>query len=205
MKEVATSQSNTNNYRKEVGGLWEEMGKLQFDFLLLNGLKPNNSLLDIGCGSLRLGRLVIPYLNPEKYCGVDMQDWLIREGLEKELSDDVLLEKLPSFIVSDSFDFSNIDFAPDYIMAQSLFSHLNEEDILMCLKNAKDVSHDRTRFFATFFPISKYGKKKITNHHDCIGYTKDEITRLGDRSGWKTNYIGKWNHPRGQIMVEYYQ
>ena len=42
-------------HREAVGGLWEEMRRLQFDFLANQGLKPDHKLLDIGCGSMRGG------------------------------------------------------------------------------------------------------------------------------------------------------
>ncbi len=38
-----------------VGGLWDEIGQLQFDFLRAKGLLPRHKLLDFGCGSLRGG------------------------------------------------------------------------------------------------------------------------------------------------------
>jgi hypothetical protein len=42
-------------HREYVGGLWEAMGKLQFDFLISRGLKPEHVFLDIACGPLRGG------------------------------------------------------------------------------------------------------------------------------------------------------
>ena len=45
-------------HREFVGGIWEVMGKLQFDFLVKQGLRPNHVFLDIACGSLRAGRLL---------------------------------------------------------------------------------------------------------------------------------------------------
>jgi hypothetical protein len=42
-------------HRNYVGGMWEEIGKLQFDFLVQQGLKPSHCFLDIGCGSFRGG------------------------------------------------------------------------------------------------------------------------------------------------------
>jgi cyclopropane fatty-acyl-phospholipid synthase-like methyltransferase len=38
-----------------IGGLGELMGDHQLQFLVDQGLKPEHRLLDIGCGSLRLG------------------------------------------------------------------------------------------------------------------------------------------------------
>ena len=49
-------------HRKIIGGLWDEIGQLQFDYLRENGLTPQSRLLDIGCGSLRLGAKAVAYL-----------------------------------------------------------------------------------------------------------------------------------------------
>ena len=50
-------------HREYVGGMWESIGRLQFDFLINQGMKPESILLDIACGCLRLGVHAIPYLN----------------------------------------------------------------------------------------------------------------------------------------------
>lgn len=48
--------------RGSVGGLWEEMGQRQLEFLVEQGLGPCDDLLDVGCGSLRGGVHFIRYL-----------------------------------------------------------------------------------------------------------------------------------------------
>ena len=43
-------------HRAFVGGdgdLWDRIGRLQFDFLVSQGLRPEHVLLDFACGSLR--------------------------------------------------------------------------------------------------------------------------------------------------------
>ncbi len=35
--------------KRAIGGRWEEIGRLQFDFLVAEGLMPAHTLLDIGC------------------------------------------------------------------------------------------------------------------------------------------------------------
>ena len=56
-------------HRQYVGGCWDEIGRLQFDYLVSQGLRPNHYLLDIACGSLRAGIHFIPYLEPGHYLG----------------------------------------------------------------------------------------------------------------------------------------
>ena len=43
---------------------YDFMGATQFRLLTTLGLREHHSVLDFGCGSLRAGRLLIPYLAP---------------------------------------------------------------------------------------------------------------------------------------------
>lgn len=55
-----------------IGGDWEEYGNLQRDFLIAQGLRPEHRFLDVGCGTGRLARKIVPYLNIGNYTGVDI-------------------------------------------------------------------------------------------------------------------------------------
>jgi hypothetical protein len=66
-----TSEGQPLWHRKAVGGLWDEIGRLQFDYFVSQGLVPHHRLLDLGCGSLRGGVHFIAYLDPDRYSGVD--------------------------------------------------------------------------------------------------------------------------------------
>jgi hypothetical protein len=68
--------------RLYVGGAWDEIGKLQFDFLKQQGLKPYHYLLDIACGALRLGVRAIPYLERGHYLGIEKEEGLIAAGVQ---------------------------------------------------------------------------------------------------------------------------
>jgi hypothetical protein len=58
-------------HREVVGGMWDLIGHLQFEFLIGQGLQPHHYLLDGGGGSLRGGVHLIRYLEPGHYFGVD--------------------------------------------------------------------------------------------------------------------------------------
>ncbi len=51
---------------------WERHGKLQAKFLQAMGLRPRDTLLEIGCGTGRLARKIVPYLDAGNYYGVDI-------------------------------------------------------------------------------------------------------------------------------------
>jgi hypothetical protein len=54
-RELPPEEIRAGVHRDLVGGLWEELGRLQFEFLVGAGLRPEMRLLDIGCGCPRGG------------------------------------------------------------------------------------------------------------------------------------------------------
>ncbi|MGC1464305.1 MAG: hypothetical protein WA792_01085, partial [Pseudolabrys sp.] len=86
---------SAGKHRALIGGLWDEIGSLQLEFLRANGLTPQSRLLDIGCGSLRLGVRAIEYLNVGHYWGTDINESLLAAGFEKEIIPNGLARKLP--------------------------------------------------------------------------------------------------------------
>jgi len=191
-------------HRDYVGGLWEELGGLQFDFLIREGLKPHHYLLDIGCGSLRAGVHFIPYLDPGHYLGIDKEKSLIWSGLEHELNDTLLVEKHPILIVSECFEFSRLGTRPDYALAQSVFTHLPPGKIHECFRKLRLVVRDSGRFLATYFETDQLVENpRLPHDHARFEYTRAQIEEFGRLNGWKAEYVGDWNHPRGQVIVRY--
>jgi len=191
-------------HRVYVGGMWEEIGKLQFDFLLSRGLKPDSFLLDIACGSLRLGGKAIPYLEPSHYLGIEKERGLVEAGLEKELDHALRNEKTPKLVISDSFEFEKFEQRADFAIAQSLFTHLPTSLINLCFSKLYPQLEEDGVFYATYFKAESTVKNPKKPHdHGYFAYTKEEMTGFGDAHGFIPNYIGDWNHPRNQVIVEY--
>ena len=93
-------------YRAYVGPPedYDLIAAMTFNLLTTLGLRQHHSLLDIGCGSLRIGRLLIPYLNRGKYFGAEPNEWLVDEGIRRELGETLVQIKHPTFFFSDSPD-----------------------------------------------------------------------------------------------------
>src|SRR5437870_3177545 len=114
------------HYRAYVGPPedYDLIAAMTFNLLTTLGLRQDHSLLDVGCGSLRIGRLLIPYLNRGKYFGAEPNEWLVDEGIRRELGETLVQIKRPTFFFSDSPDTivrAKISF--DFALAQSIFSH----------------------------------------------------------------------------------
>lgn len=190
-------------HREYVGGLWEEIGRLQFDFLVQQGLQSSHSLLDIACGSLRAGTHFIRYLERGHYLGIDKEPRLIDLGIEHELGRAVYEAKTPEFVISDRFEFDRFSRTPQFSIAQSLFTHLNEADIRLCLGNLRRFVERGHVFFATFFEGASSGNPATSHSHAAFYYSRDDMLRFGRETGWHATYLGDWRHPRNQMLMKY--
>ena len=181
--------------------LWHEIGKLQYHFLVSQGLRPHHKFLDIACGSLRLGQFLIPFLEEEHYFGLEAEPELVTAGLAGEFYHGVAGMKRPQFSYGYGFDFG---FAAgyDYAIAQSLFTHLTLDDIEKCFRQLAIASSSSSRFYFTFFEGNDQQNPPIdSDPHEVWWYRFEQLQELAERSGWRLRYIGDWSHPRDQKMA----
>ena len=202
------------DHREGVGVLWDEIGSLQFQFLVAQGLRPDHKLLDVGCGSLRGGTHFIPYLNADNYYGIDREPILVDAGLRHEVDPSVVAEKRPTLEIMDDFDFRRLRARFDFSLAQSVFTHLPLNQITRCLIRIADALTPRGVFYATFFendrgntyldPIT-HERGGVTSHfdEDPFHYTVENFQWVSRVAGLRVSYIGDWNHPRNQKMLRF--
>ena len=99
------------------------LGLSQMALLFHLGLKETDKVLDFGCGSLRLGRLLIPFLRRGHYFGIEPNIWLVEDGFTHELGADARALKVPHFSDNADFDCGVFGVQFDFIMAQSIITH----------------------------------------------------------------------------------
>jgi SAM-dependent methyltransferase len=203
-------------HRDIIGGLWDELGQLQLDFMISEGLKPHHKLLDIGCGSLRGGIHFIRYLDVGNYVGIDPNISLLDAGYEIELASCGLKERMPreNLICTGDFDPPFPDDAFDFAVAQSVFTHVSMNTMRKCFERiASKIKVDGT-FYATFFEIPDNVLSSEPFHHDPGGVTTQgsrdpyhyrfkDLKYAASERLWTPRYIGSWNHPRGQHIAAF--
>lgn len=203
-------------HREIIGGLWDEVGKLQFDFLRSQGLSPESVLLDIGCGSLRGGVHFIRYLDPGNYFGLDRHRSLLDAGFHVELARENLQHKISphQLICNSEFDFSAVRVPVQFALAQSLFTHLPLNAIRQCLHRLAPVMAPSGSFFATYFacpedwPLDKPrihepGGVVTTAVSDPYHYRDNDFVWAAHGVPWRLDVIGDWQHPRAQRMLRF--
>lgn len=193
-------------HRAYVGGLWEEMGQLQFQFLVNQGLTPDTTVVDIACGSLRAGRLLVPYLDKGCYLGIEKEESLIKKGIEDELGMELFNLKEPELVVSSDFEFSRFTRKAEMGIAQSLYTHLPPPIIKLCMRRLSEWAQKDFVLYATYFQSDRQVRNASEPHdHDTFRYTVDEMRLFGGENGFEFEYIGDWKHPRKQVMVKYHK
>lgn len=202
-----------NRHRELVGGMWDEIGKLQFEFLRAQGLTPSAKLIDIGCGCLRGGVYFVDFLDPGNYYGVDISEELLNAGYDLELKSRGLQHKLPraNLVADGEFQFTKFSAAFDVGFAQSLFSHLPAGLVRQCLSRLAPSMAPGGRLFGTFFivpddhlvgkPCERPHGIQTFDHKDPYHYRVAQIEQLCEGLAWRPFVIGDWGHPREQHMV----
>jgi predicted TPR repeat methyltransferase len=186
------------DYRSFVGpeDKYDLIGAHQFNLLTFYGLREHHTLLDIGCGSLRAGRLFMPYLLPGKYFGTEAEKWIVEDGIKNNIGNDMLQIKKPTFSYDKSFNLSKLNKKFDFILAQSVFSHISSNQIEKCLFEANEVMMPHSIFFASFKEGNENYEGEDPIYPETVAYTLDHIRKLVEDSGMFCVRLD-WKHPRG--------
>lgn len=175
----------SQHYRAWVGSaeIYDVMSATQFSLLTFLGLREHHHLLDIGCGSLRAGRLFIPYLLEGRYHGIEPEEWLVEEGVRNHVGDDLAQLRQPTFSHDDNFTLTTFDREFDFLVAQSIFSHASQAQIARCLSEAKRVMKPTAIFAANF----SEGEENYTGsewvYPGLVTYTLAHFTNLVEAQG----------------------
>jgi len=163
---------------------------LQFVLLVHLGLKDHHYLLDIGCGSLRAGKLFIPYLLPDRYYGIEPEEWLLKEGIENELGSDIIRIKNPQFLHNSTFDFSGFNRNRfDYVLAQSIFTHATRSQIRTCLQSVSKVLTNNGIFVFNIYEGNRDDDPDAWVYPACCTYTASLIQGFVEDAGLQVQRI----------------
>lgn len=208
--------AKSGQHRDQVGGMWDEIGRLQYDFLLSQGLRPNHRLIDIGCGALRGGVHFIRYLEPGNYYGIDINSSLFLAGYESELGSEELRSRMPkrNFIETGNFDITAFPVHFDFGLAISVFTHLPLDVIRVCLERVSERIATGGSLYASFFevPAGSPTHQEITHYPGGITtkagenpyhHLRDDFVYICRNIPFDISYIGDFNHPRNQKMLRF--
>jgi SAM-dependent methyltransferase len=178
---------------------YDLMGATQFMLLVTLGLRDSHRVLDFGCGSLRAGRLLIPYLQPGHYFGLEPNSWLIDDAIDRQIGRDQVTLKQPRFFAFDDFRAERCGGDFDFILAQSIFSHAGADIVQRSLDGFGQALAPSGLAVATFILPGQAG---VTESHepgwlypDCVAHAPATIATMIARAKLYGRML-PWFHPR---------
>jgi len=203
-------------HRSLVGLAWDTMGALQLKLLRDNGLQPSHKVLDIGCGCLRAGIKIIPYLEPDHYYGIDARQPLLNVGYKRELTRAGLdarmnRDNLYTSAVAEHMRLpeNSIDFG----LCIQVMTHYPLNFLRIMLENSAKYFKSGAKLYVSFFevpegePFAKpYLNKSGTRsrgHKPPIHYYRRDMEYMAQGTVWTPSYIGYWDEPDGQYLMVY--
>ncbi|MFN3991814.1 MAG: class I SAM-dependent methyltransferase [Tabrizicola flagellatus] len=171
--------------------------------LLAQGMTPEDHLLDIGCGALRLGHKAVPFLDPGHYWGTDASLALMQHGRLSELPDPDRLP-LDHLIEDAAFAYPGIPDTITLAIAFGVFTHLPHADLATALRNLRRFPNLRATLFTVFLSDAPGATRQpdgVVTHPDRPPYhvaeaaVRDTIAAAGFTPTRLPTLL-----PRGQVL-----
>jgi cyclopropane fatty-acyl-phospholipid synthase-like methyltransferase len=180
-------KESTQGYRSFVGPAdqYDLIGAAQFALLYALGLRAHHRLLDIGCGSLRAGRMLIAYLEPRRYVGVEPEQWLIDQAIEHEIGLGMIAIKQPLFDQSSNFSLDHLGLF-DFVLAQGVATNTGPTMLPTLLAAIEQA-------------LNRDGLAAITVIHPDSGDPDALQVEIDDQSAPAWRYPGCYSYPRDGI------
>ncbi|MEE9711682.1 class I SAM-dependent methyltransferase [Aeromonas caviae] len=187
----------SEHYRAYVGPAedYDLVSAMVFNLLTCAGLRQHHTLLDVGCGSLRLGRLLIPYLNAGHYVGAEPNRWLIEQGITQEIGRDMVAIKRPRFTYAADLKAFKSPLELDYVVAQSIFSHTSLTLMRDWLSELAQHMKPSGALFATFLVSDEDFTGEGWIYPGCVAFRTDTVAALAAEYGFELMMLD-WSHPR---------
>jgi hypothetical protein len=182
--------AGSDHYRAWVGppATYDLVGALQFTALTDLGLREYHYLCEVGCGSLRAGRLFIPYLLDRHYCGIEPNRKVLRQGLRQHFGghgpdSDIMKKKKPRFRYGTNFDIAAFGVDFDFILAQSVISHTGPAETSLFFQQCARAMGSTSIVLFTFIRGSENCTEDGWFYPKCVKYTTAYMRQLARDNG----------------------
>ena len=176
-----------------------EEAKLHFDFLMRHGLEPTDRFLDYGCGILRLALQVVPFLQPDKYVGLEISNMRVLKGLGLLREAGISADRYEIVLTNDCElrELGGRQF--DVVWAKSVFTHLPEAEITTMLRSLRNRLSARGVFYFTFMRAERVKRSKMKDFY----YPEQYIRGICEDCGYSFTIAEDWPVEQfGDVMAE---
>jgi SAM-dependent methyltransferase len=140
---------------EDLGGplqFFDLSGRATLSLLLEQGLCPFHRVLDLGCGTLRLGYWLIRLLDRGRYYGLEPDTFRLEVGKKYIVGEELLAQKEPHFANNDDFDLTVFNQEFDFVVARSIWTHTSRQQIAANLTSLAECLAPNGAFFTSFWP-----------------------------------------------------
>lgn len=163
-------------HHRAYGRAWF-LGREQFDFLVANGLRPEHKVLDVGCGALRTGIWIIPYLNEANYFGIEAHYLSLKAAARYEIPLHNLESKKPRLLHNKEFNVDHFGQKFDCILVFSVLNFLTKDELHLAMSQIERNLGAGGRIFVTHgLPLTAIELKERYNL--CIRSTETTTSKL---------------------------
>jgi SAM-dependent methyltransferase len=155
---------------------WESHGDWQKSFLIEQGLRPEHRFLEIGSGTGRLARKIVPYLDDGNYTGVEISDKARDYSVNLGINEGWLLDKNASF--RSSVGVSEI-VSYDYLWAFSVLIHLPEVVMRDVFAECAKRMGPQSRFYFSYVPEKVDARTGLKQFRHTLAAYKDACASAG--------------------------
>jgi ABC-type polysaccharide/polyol phosphate transport system ATPase subunit/SAM-dependent methyltransferase len=200
-------------HRVVPGGQWSAAGDWAFALLRRQGLRPDDSVLDVGCGALATGRHLLQFLEPGRYWGFDVSHALILAGVSLELPRVGIPDDRGTYIFNQEFDLASVPHPVNVAIAEGFFSRLPLNRIGRCIASVVRRLAPDGKFYATWFdnpdarnfaPIDRGGFVTYADaepYHYSFAWLASLCDAIGARAERLDDRDAGGPHPRGESVM----
>ena len=156
IKNLETELNSIDSFLGGPADLFNQAGDVTLRLLKDHNITPTNSIVDIGCGCLRIGAKLITYLNPNLYFGIEPNKKMLDLGIKHLIEPQQIKLKSPSFSNSSTFDLQSFN-KPyfDAFIARSIWTHASKQQIEQMLNMFKQFSSKNSLFLPRLKPTTR--------------------------------------------------
>jgi len=197
-------------HRLATGGRWSEEGAWVFDFLRRQGLRSDQYVLDVGCGSLGAATRLLPFMDQSHYWGFEKNVELFIAGVQIELPRAGVPAERGHFVVNDDFDLSGVPHEFDVAIASSLFRRLSLNAVARCVAGVVKKLAPGGRFYVTwpenpdplaFEPLESNNGALTFSDREPYHYSFAVLAGLTDALMARAERVDDASHPRGESVA----
>jgi hypothetical protein len=199
------AQANAKGRRKPPRTLGNDLDPISarvraeslLEYLKWMGCRPDHLVVDFGCGSLWVGEVLMRYLDPGRYLGMDVVDFFYTEA-QARVGPAVIRERQPAFeVISPDSLARGRTRNPDYILSTAVLQHVRPREMSDYFSRIVSLCTPSTRVIIGHKP----GKRTIVSASRSLQHGRGAIRKALDRLGYEPRFARPEEAPACQVAL----